>query len=136
MAIESGSLLGGVFKAEQRIVEDIAAGSSGDILSIPVPTGKLIRIFGCVTTTTNAESLMKLTSDGVIYSEGSLAESSNFSASVTVWAISNGVGSSGAASSSAATSNEVIVKDLFTLTKTSGSTTNIIRVGYEIGVKA
>ena len=123
---------GGSPKSESLTIDDIPSGSNGDILTINVPQGRLVRLTGLLTTTTNVESGVTLTVDGNEYFSGNLSESTNFQTNSSTFAILNAIGTDVAAVNFAGLASEVTAETSIVLTKDTGNTTQTIRYAYEV----
>ena len=55
---------GGVFQAEQRILEEISSGQTGDLLTVTAPTGKVIKITYLVAFSSSTQEGISLITNG------------------------------------------------------------------------
>jgi len=131
MTIEVGGAGGGILKPVAFASAQVAAGASGDVVTATAGANQYIRLTYLMTASSNTESGMTLTVDGVdLFSGESLADASpNATANGTIFGVAAGYGSTVLANSAR------LLKEInclsFTLTKDTGTTLEAIDYAYE-----
>lgn len=123
---------GKAFRIEDRVAGSIAAGVTGDILTLNVP-GKLIRLYALGCSTTVEQAGMSLTRDGFLLADQlKLIDTTPTNSGVLAFGVNRSPAQISA--SRAGVFFYEVTGETIVLNKNAGNTTEIIDYAYEVGV--